>query len=159
MSQSRRIVALAAAVAIAMPAEGLRRVVYYDPPGIPTVCWGHTGPDVDKRKTYSIDACKALLDKDMTRAMDAVERCAPGLPPPTLAALTDAVFNIGPRIVCETSSSTLARRIKAGDIAGACNELTRWDKATVAGKLVQLPGLTKRRAADRELCLQGVIQS
>ena len=38
--------ALALAVALAVPAEGLRQYAYYDPPGILTVCYGTTGRDV-----------------------------------------------------------------------------------------------------------------
>jgi GH24 family phage-related lysozyme (muramidase) len=36
----RRSAAAALAVAIAIPAEGLRQWAYYDPPGILTVCYG-----------------------------------------------------------------------------------------------------------------------
>ena len=46
--------------------------------------------------------------------------------------------------------------LQAGDLAGACDQLTRWNKATVGGVLVELPGLTKRRHAARELCIKGV---
>ena len=40
-------------------------------------------------------------------------------------------------------------------LQAACNQLPRWDNARIAGVLVPLPGLTKRRAAERTLCLQG----
>ena len=43
--------------------------------------------------------------------------------------------------------------LKAGDIPGACRQLPRWNRATVAGQSVVLPGLTKRRQAEMELCL------
>ena len=148
----RKAAALALATAIAVPAEGLRRTYYYDPPGILTVCYGHTGK-VDKSKTYSLAECKALLNEDMLHAVDTVERCAPGLPVPVLAAFSDAVYNIGPKIACDTTKSTAARMLKAGDIKGACNQLVRWNKAVVAGVAVPLSGLTKRRNQERELCL------
>lgn len=150
----RKAAALALATALAVPAEGLRRTFYYDPPGILTVCYGHTG-QVDKSKTYSLAECKALLDKDMLHAINQVDRCAPGLPVPTLAAFGDAVYNLGPAIACDTSKSTAARLLKAGDISGACNQLTRWDKARVAGIVVALPGLIKRRAIERDVCMEG----
>ena len=151
----RKAAAAVLATAIAVPAEGLRQKAYFDPPGILTVCYGHTG-QVDKAKTYSLTECKALLSKDMTDAIDAVDKCQPGLPTPVLAAFGDAVYNLGPRIACDVRQSTAARKLKAGDIAGACTELSKWDKAIVAGFMVPLPGLTKRRAAERALCLQGV---
>lgn len=151
----RRVSILAAAVAIAIPAEGLRQTAYRDPPGILTVCYGST-TDVDPKKVYSLQECKARLDADMNAAIDAVERCVPGLPEPVVAAFSDAVYNIGPRIACDTSSSTAARMLKAGNIEGACDQLMRWTKARVAGVMITLPGLVKRREAERALCLTGV---
>lgn len=146
-------ISLAIATAIAVPAEGLRQVAYYDPPGILTVCYGHTGSDVSKNKTYSIDECKALLNKDMLNAIETVDRCAPGLPPEALAAFGDTVYNAGATIACNTKRSTAARLLKAGDVPGACRQLPKWNKARVAGVLVELPGLTKRRNAAMNICL------
>lgn len=146
-------VALGIAAALAVPFEGLRQYAYYDPPGILTVCYGST-TNVEKGKRYSIEECKARLNADMTAAVLAVERCAPGLPENALAAFADAVYNIGPVIVCDTQRSTAARLLKAGDVAGACRQLPRWNKARVAGQMVELPGLTKRRAAEEALCLR-----
>ncbi len=155
--RSRRVAAIVGAAAVlAVPFEGLRQVAYYDPPGILTVCYGSTR-GVQAGKVYSLAECQDRLDADMLQAVAAVERCAPGLPEPTAAALSDAVFNLGPKLVCDTQASTLARLLKAGDVRGACEQLLRWDKARVAGQLVSLPGLTKRRAAERELCLQGLV--
>lgn len=149
---SRRAAITALAVALAIPAEGLRQWAYRDPPGILTVCYGST-TNVQVGKKYSLDECRQRLDADMNSAIDAVERCAPGLPVNAAAAFSDAVYNIGPRIVCDTTTSTAARLLKAGRVAEACNQLPRWDRAKVAGVSVALPGLTKRRAAERELCL------
>ena len=150
--RSKRIAAaIAAATAIAIPAEGLRQVAYQDPPGIWTVCWGSTTA-VQPGRVYSMDECRARLDSDMTVAVEAVERCQPGLPPNVLAAFSDAVFNLGPRVACDTANSTAARLLKAGRHMEACDQLPRWNRATVAGVSVELPGLTKRRARERELC-------
>ena len=147
----RRVAAAALATAIAIPAEGLRQVAYYDPPGILTVCYGST-TNVLAGKVYSLAECRERLDRDMMDAVLMVDRCAPGLPEPALAAFADAVYNIGPKIVCSQSQSTAARMLAAGDLRGACGQLSRWDRARVAGLMVPLPGLTKRRAAERALC-------
>jgi len=152
----RAAAAAALATIIAIPAEGIRQIAYYDPPGILTVCYGHTGADVVAKRLYSMDECRALLTADMQHAVTTVERCVPGLPAPVLAAFADAVFNLGPTLVCSRASSTAARMLYAGDLVGACNQLPRWDKARLTGVLVALPGLTKRRAAERSLCLTGV---
>lgn len=151
----RQTAACAIAAAIAIPAEGLRQVAYYDPPGILTVCYGST-TDVQRGRVYSLDECKARLQSDMMASVDAVDRCAPGAPDSVLAAFSDAVYNIGPAVACSTEQSTAARLLQAGDYRGACNQLPRWDKAKVAGVMVALPGLTKRRAAERDLCLRDV---
>jgi lysozyme len=155
--RNRKAAAALIAVALAAPAEGLRRVAYYDPPGILTVCRGHTGPDVVKGKVYSLAECDSLMTADMRTAVEAVDRCAPGLPANVLAAFSDAVYNIGPTVACDREHSTAARLLYSGRITDACNQLPRWDKARVAGVMVPLPGLTKRRAAERDVCLQGLI--
>lgn len=149
----RRAAVLALAVAIAAPAEGLRQYAYRDPVGIMTVCNGHTGADVRPGKQYSLAECRDLLSADMAQAVATVERCAPGLPDAVTAAFADAVFNIGPTVACDTTRSTAARMLKAGDLHGACNQLLVWNKARIGGVLMPLPGLTKRRAAEAHLCL------
>jgi len=57
--------------------------------------------------------------------------------------LQDAVYNIGPAVVC---GSTLQRKANAGE--PFCDELLRWDRAD--GKV--LPGLVKRRQDEAALC-------
>lgn len=146
---------IALACGLAVPAEGLRQYAYRDPPGILTVCYGST-TDVQPGRRYSLAECRQRLDTDMLAAVEIVERCAPGLPEPVHAAFADAVYNLGPVIACDPSSSTAARMLQAGDLAGACGQLPRWDKARVAGVLVALPGLTRRRAVERALCMTGV---
>lgn len=146
---------LGAAAALAAGFEGLRQYAYYDPrPGdaILTVCYGST-TQVQKGKKYSLDECRERLDNDMLDAISAVDRCVPGLPDHVLAAFGDAVYNIGPRIACDTSRSTAARLLKAGKTSEACRELPKWNKANVGGRMVALPGLTTRRAAEMTVCL------
>ncbi|HJV76043.1 MAG TPA: lysozyme [Noviherbaspirillum sp.] len=143
------------AIALALPAEGLRQYAYYDPPGILTVCRGHTGPDVIKGKKYSLAECDAFMDADMRKAVNTVERCIPGLPENVLAAFADATYNMGPTIACDTKHSTAARYLKAGRLIDACNQLPRWNKANVKGVMIELPGLTRRRAEEKEICLGG----
>lgn len=46
-------------------------------------------------------------------------------------------------------NSTLVRRLKAGDYAGACAAILAWDK--FRGK--PLPGLTQRRQAEHRQCM------
>lgn len=146
---------LALAVAIAAPAEGLRRAAYNDPVGILTVCYGST---VGVRPgQVTLAECHARLTTDMIAAIETVEKCVPNLPEHMLAAWADAVFNLGPRIVCDRSNSTAARLLAMGELTLACNELPRWNKARIAGQMVPLPGLTARRERERQLCLSGTV--
>ena len=153
MAVNRKAAAAALAIAIAVPAEGLRQYAYTDPVGILTTCYGHTGKDVVAGRKFSLEECNAFLNDDMRKAIDTVERCHPGLPAPVLAAFGDAVYNMGPSVAC---NSTASRYLAAGRISDACNELPRWVYAKVAGVNVKLPGLVKRRALERDLCLEGV---
>lgn len=143
------------AAGIAIPMEGLRQVAYYDPPGILTVCYGST-TDVVKNKFYSLEECKQRLDNDMLDAIRTVDRCVPGLPDNVLAAFGDAVYNLGPKIACDKSRSTAARLLSVGHYDAACRELPKWNKANVGGSMVPLPGLTRRRNIEKELCLSKV---
>ena len=147
--------AVAAAIGIAIPMEGTVLKAYLDPVGLPTICMGST-KGVKMGDLRTLPECKALLTKEMTDVVIAVERCRPGLPPEVLAAMSDFAYNVGARAVCDPSFSTPARKLAAGDIAGACEALLPWNKARVAGVLVPLPGLTRRRHMEMELCLRGV---
>lgn len=152
MASKKAIAAVSIAAAIAAPMEGLRQYAYKDPVGIPTICFGSTrGVQMGDYKT--LEQCKTMLTAEMLATVEQVDKCAPGLPVNVLAAFSDAAYNIGPTVACDVNKSTAARKLKVGDYKGACNELPKWDKARIAGQLVALPGLTKRRAMERELCL------
>lgn len=148
--------ALAIAVALAAPAEGLRQAAYHDSGGIATICYGST-EKVAPGHTATLEECHARLSADMLKALQTVDKCVPNLPDHMLAAWGDAVFNLGPKIVCDTKNSTAARLLKEGKLMEACNELPKWNKARVAGILVTLRGLTIRREREKQLCLSGVI--
>ena len=58
MTRNQKVgTAIAAVVALTASSEGVRQFAYYDPPGILTVCYGHTGSDVKKGVKYSLDEC------------------------------------------------------------------------------------------------------
>ncbi|MDD0814297.1 glycoside hydrolase family protein [Curvibacter sp. HBC28] len=156
MIDKRKLIIVAMATAIAAPAEGLRTLAYRDPAqGVPTICFGST-KGVRLGDTATPEQCRQLLTAEMLEAVDQVDRCVPGLPVQVAAAFADAAYNLGPTIVCDRTRSTAARLLAAGRLREACEQLLRWDRARVAGVLVALPGLTKRRAVERDLCLQGV---
>ena len=109
---------LALAAGLVAHFEGLRLQTYADVLDIPTVCYGHTGPDVKFGDTRTPDECKALLEGDLKAANDAVHRCiAVPMTQGQEAALTSATYNVGPTVVC---GSTLQRYANAGNWPAAC---------------------------------------
>jgi lysozyme len=147
--------ALMMAVGALMHDEGLRTVDYNDIAGVPTACYGHTGPDVVIGARRSAAECRILLDRDARAHLVGVVACVPTLEdrPEQLAAATRLSFNIGVAAFCR---STAARRFKAGDWRGGCDALLAWDKARVNGRLVVIRGLADRRRRERTMCLTGL---
>lgn len=155
---SPKVIGTAAALVLgALPArEGVRYVAYSDPVGVPTICLGHV-KGVKLGMTATHEQCMAWAGEEVMGAIAQIRHCHPKLEftAPQLAAFTDGVYNLGAKLVCDRVNSTLARKLYAGDIAGACLEFPKWNKGRIAGVLVPLPGLTKRRAANMAQCLEG----
>lgn len=138
---------LAVAAALITRWEGVRYIPYTDAGGVLTVCYGHTGPDVVKGREYTRDECQRFLEADMATADAAVRRCLPmPLLPQIEGALTSAVYNAGPRVVC---GSTLQLKANQNDWPGACQELLRWK---YIGRTVS-KGLENRRMDETAVCL------
>lgn len=130
--------------------EGTIKKVYPDPVGIPTVCTGHTGTDVPVVGTVvSDDYCILLLQRDTKGAVADVGKLVKvPVTQEQFDALVDFDFNVGRG---NFTASTLLRKINAGDCHGAGAEFPKWNKAR--GRV--LPGLTKRRAWERNLWESG----
>ena len=137
--------AAALAAAVVMQHEGLRLHTYRDPVGVLTACYGHTSPDVRPGQHYTRAQCKQLLEADLARHAQALACIHRPLTDGQKAAFVSFAYNVGPRAFCE---STLAQKANAGDIPGACAELSKW----VYAKGQRLPGLVARRAAERAMC-------
>ena len=137
----------AGVIALALPVvmffEGLVTKPTPDPIGIVSVCYGETMAEM---RTYTPAECRGLLIQSLQKHGAGITPCLPArLPEHVLAATLSFAYNVGVSAFC---GSTMARKLKAGDVPGACAELSRWTYA--GGK--QLPGLIKRRATERALC-------
>ncbi|RTP94512.1 lysozyme [Enterobacter sp. WCHEn045836] len=129
--------------------EGRRYYAYQDVVGVWTVCDGHTGADVRRGHRYTDKECDALLESDLRKVANAIDPLIKvNIPKPTQAALYFFTYNVGTGAF---SRSTLLKKLNAGDIPGACNELQRWTYA--GGK--QWKGLITRREIEREVCEWG----
>lgn len=146
----------AKALAIAVPFiarwEGIRNEAYIPVPGdVPTICFGSTrGVYLGMRKSDA-ECLRLLLDEvreyrsGVLRYLTAETR-ARRLPPTRDAAWTSFAYNVG---TAAAGKSTATRRLNAGDVAGACEALTWWNRA--GGRVIR--GLVARRAEERDLCL------
>lgn len=121
-----------------------------------TVCNGITGRAVVAGRYYTPADCYAL---ERSRYM-AAERTAMGMfrlwttyTPLQQAVFIDFVWNKGEGALY---TSTLLRKANAGDVVGACLENLRWNRGTVNGVSVVLPGLQGRGDANGEICEVGL---
>jgi lysozyme len=129
------------------------KAVYLDPVGIPTACVGHTKTvtRADVGKQLSEEVCLRMLDADTADAQAAVRRSVTvPITQEQYDALVSFAFNVGGGAL---HSSTLVRKLNAGECWGAGAEFPRWDKAR--GRV--LPGLVKRRADERTLFETGCV--
>ncbi len=127
--------------------EGLRTKAYLDPVGIPTICYGHTGPEVRMGLIYTKDQCETILIKDIAIHRRGIEKCVKApITPNQRDAVVSFAFNVGVSRAC---NSTMVRHLNAGNYTAAAKEFPKWKFA--GGKA--LPGLVKRRAAEQALFL------
>lgn len=140
---------VAATIGLVAAWEGRSLVAYADPVGIPTICDGYT-QGVKLGDVASPERCDALTEQEVRRALAVVDRSVPQpLPDSVRVALASFVYNVGPGAY---GGSTLVRKLRVGDLTGACNQLPRWVYA--GGK--KLRGLERRREAERQICLSGL---
>lgn len=125
---------------------------YLCPASVWTIGYGWTGA-VDGKKIWpgmkiTMEQAEQLLRTGLVEFERTVNRfVSVRLTQNQYDALVSLAYNIGTRAF---STSTLLRKLNAGDVAGAANEFARWNKS--GGK--ELPGLTRRRAVEKELFLR-----
>lgn len=121
-----------------------------DPVGIPTLGWGSIYGLDGLRVTLATPAIAPaqatwLLRRDLRRAENAITRLIRvELAQEQFDALVSFTFNVGSGNLL---ASTLKRKLNRGDFEGASEEFPKWRKA----RGVILPGLVRRRAAERAL--------
>jgi lysozyme len=127
--------------------EGYRGEAYTPVKGdVPTIGFGTTA---GVKPGDRIEPVQALVRKlqDVQRFEGALRQCVRvPLHQHEYDAFLSLAYNIGPGAFC---GSTLVRRLNAGDYAGACAEILRWDR--FRGE--PLRGLTLRRQAENRQCL------
>lgn len=148
MSRLKKGGAVAAAcAAFVMAFEGVRENAYQDVVGVWTVCAGET-QGVKAGDRYTMAQCKQMLQTRLEDYAQPIESCLPNLPDARFIAFTSLAYNIGAQRACQ---STAAKLTRLGKFAAGCQAFMQWNKA---GGVV-FKGLTRRRAAERDLCLKG----
>ncbi|CDG41294.1 MULTISPECIES: lysozyme [Asaia] len=131
--------------------EGLRLVPYLCPAGYWTIGIGNRaladGSPVTATTRPLTEAEAVALARNTLEALRLTLRDVVQVPltPWQEGALLSWQFNIGSAAMC---TSTLISLLNRKLYASAGQQLLRWDKATVNGRLVVLPGLQKRRQLE-----------
>lgn len=126
--------------------EGYSSTVYVPVPGdVPTIGFGSTA-GVKPGDTITPQAALGRAMADVSKFEGALRQCVKvPLSQGEYDAFLSLAYNIGGGAFC---GSTLVHLLNAGDYAGACAQISRWNKQ--AGR--ELAGLTKRREAERAKC-------
>lgn len=142
---------LALAVTLVGTFEGRRLSAYPDTGGVPTICFGATR-GVRLTDIATAEQCDKRLAADLIEHETEMLSCLKhpdALPNEAYLAVLSFTFNVGGPQAC---ASTLFRKLNAGDIRGACDQLPRWVRDN--GRV--LPGLVARRKSERDLCLSAL---
>lgn len=160
--------ASAIAATFLMPFEGESLHAYFDPPGIATICDGHTKNVKITDKATPQECIIYLGDdtKDAERGVDRVLKVK--VSDKTKAAYISFAFNAGAGTFAHSS---ILRAANAGHIVESCGYFPLYVCAhvkpgtgaaahTLCGSKTKsyepLPGLVRRRAAEKALCIEGL---
>lgn len=143
---SALVLSASAMVGIALH-EGYRPTAYDDGVGVQTIGFGTT-EGVKPGDKITVERALVRLLSDAEKHQKELRACIGDVPmyQHEWDAYVSWSYNVGTGAACKSS---LVRKLKAGDYAGACTELLRWDRA--GGRV--LPGLTKRRQAEYQQCM------
>lgn len=144
-----------AARALIKNAEQLKLDAYICPAGKPTIGWGHTG-DVKMGQSITEHQADVLFEFDLHMVEEQVSKAVEvELNQNQFSALVSFVFNVGER---NFKASRLLKLLNRGLFQAAAEQLPLWCHARdpKTQQMVKLPGLVKRRAAERALFLTSV---
>lgn len=127
--------------------EGFSPSTYKDAVGVPTIGYGHTGPEVKYGDKITRKEAKDLLVKDLNTHWNKAKKY---IKVPLYQHEADAyasfTYNVG---VSNFKKSTLLKLLNQGRYTEACGQLKKWVYA--GGK--KLNGLVKRRHSEYLRCM------
>lgn len=129
--------------------ESLRLKSYQDTDGVWTIGVGAIGPGIGPTTVWTKEQALDRFDKDIARFSTGVQSQLGTLPVTQnqFDALVCFAFNVGLEAF---RTSTLLKKLRAGDIIGAADQFPRWNKD--GGRVIK--GLVRRRDAERTLFLK-----
>jgi lysozyme len=138
-------------IALLKKFEGCELTAYQDSVGVWTIGYGWTQPVGDRPVSKEMVITQGVADSLLRSGIVQYAKEVAGLVnvdvnQNQLDALIDFAYNLGVKAL---KSSTLLKKLNAGDYAGAADEFPKWNKA--GGKVLR--GLVERRAAERTLFL------
>ena len=131
--------------------EGFRAEAYKPIPSDPwTIGYGFV-KGVKQGDTITRAQADARLRRELAEYEQGVMRATGGnVTQPQFDALVSFAFNVG---VAGMAGSTVIKRHREGNHQAAARAFGLWNKGRVKGQMVELPGLTRRRAAEAALYL------
>lgn len=138
-------------IALIKKFEGCELKAYQDAVGVWTVGYGWTqlvdGKRITEETSITQRTAERLLRCGVVQYEQGVNRLLKaGVTQGQFDALVSFAYNVGVRAL---GTSTLLKKLNAGDVQGAADEFMNWTKA--GG--MQLSGLFTRRTAERALFL------
>ena len=121
--------------------EGCELKAYQDSVGVWTIGYGHTKGIYEGLEITQLEAEKMLQDELPEYEGYITDKVVPMLQQHEFDALVCWVYNLGPT---NLSSSTMLKKLNAGEFKEVPFQMKRWDKA--GGQ--PLLGLTRRRNAE-----------
>jgi lysozyme len=131
--------------------EGCKLTSYRCPAGVLTVGYGHTSaagaPEVVENMKITQSQAEEILRRDLVKYETPVHNMVTQpLTQHQFDVLVDFAYNAG---IGALKSSTLLKKVNAGQFDAVPAELMKWTKGKIPGKGMQvLPGLLRRRQAE-----------
>jgi lysozyme len=137
--------------------EGFRSEAYIPVPGdVPTIGFGSTtGVKLGDKITVQEGLIRLMRDASVYEA--GIKKCVKvPLSQNEYDAFASFSYNVGTTAFC---TSTLVKKLNAGDYDGACKELLRWNGMTIVKpngekQFTVIQGLVNRRQKEYDLCMQ-----
>lgn len=152
---------VAAAIAAVAIFEGFSEPAYKDIIGIPTICYGET-KNVHMGDRATRAECDEKLSARLVEFNEGINKCIKvDIPDPVRVGMVSLAYNNGAEAVC---SSSIPRKIAAGDLAGACKTILDFNgvcvkRDPVTKKCLEkkvIKGLVNRRKVEYDICMKGI---